>query len=410
MSCPFSLAAPRSAARLSRCILILPWLLLTAQAAAGDLALRKSVSDPTLMPGAAVEFAIRVENLGPGPSASVSVVDPLPAGLSLPDGTAPVTSAGEYDIGTGEWSVGELAEGASAEMRLPALVVADPLPPCIVNRAAVAATTADPVAANDTAAAALRRPDVERCVDLTVELVREVDFFPCDTEVVQLFVRLTNRGTDTAREVRVTLEDSAAPPPGLAFRDAFCQSGSECTVASLPAGRTMLLDLRSQTGIRNREPQEFTAAVAAGSTDPDFEPGQESASLSYVKAPYGNCPEFVDEDTLFDTGGDGMCFIATAAFGSSMHPKVRELRRFRDRVLLTSPRGRALVGLYYRASPPLAAYIAERPRMRAVVRGMLAPVIWSIVHPAAAAAAWGLALAAGLGLALRRSAPGGRRD
>jgi len=50
----------------------------------------------------------------------------------------------------------------------------------------------------------------------------------------------------------------------------------------------------------------------------------------------------------------GGCFVATAAYGSSMEPQVTILRKFRDRYLLPNPLGNALVDFYYKCSPPLA--------------------------------------------------------
>ncbi len=69
----------------------------------------------------------------------------------------------------------------------------------------------------------------------------------------------------------------------------------------------------------------------------------------------------------------GGCFIATAAYGSEMAPEVETLRRFRDGFLLANPVGRSLVAFYYKASPPLADFIATRPFLRAAARFALAP-------------------------------------
>ena len=69
------------------------------------------------------------------------------------------------------------------------------------------------------------------------------------------------------------------------------------------------------------------------------------------------------------------CFIATAAFGSSLEPRVACLREFRDRVLMRSRPGRILVDAYYVYSPPVAALISEHPALRRIVRTALAPVV-----------------------------------
>ncbi len=69
------------------------------------------------------------------------------------------------------------------------------------------------------------------------------------------------------------------------------------------------------------------------------------------------------------------CFIATAAYGTIIHPYVRLLRDFRDRYLLTNHAGRAFVRLYYHYSPPVADYVASHAMSRLVVRILLLPLI-----------------------------------
>ena len=78
-----------------------------------------------------------------------------------------------------------------------------------------------------------------------------------------------------------------------------------------------------------------------------------------------------DCDGLIDEG----CFIATAAFGSLIEPRVVVLREFRDRHLMTSEAGRRFVEFYYTYSPPVAEYIAEKGWLKALVRNLLLPVI-----------------------------------
>jgi len=62
------------------------------------------------------------------------------------------------------------------------------------------------------------------------------------------------------------------------------------------------------------------------------------------------------------------CFIATAVYGSSLAPDVFLLKRYRDKVLLRSPAGRAFVTFYYRVSPPFANLIACSQSLRILVR------------------------------------------
>lgn len=101
------------------------------------------------------------------------------------------------------------------------------------------------------------------------------------------------------------------------------------------------------------------------------------------------------------SGGGGGCFIATAAYGSYLHPKVAELRAFRDHYLMTNAPGRLFVSLYYRFSPPIADVIAEHEWLKACVRLMLVPLVLAVEHPVAALLVVLLFLGAG-GLRLAR--------
>ena len=69
------------------------------------------------------------------------------------------------------------------------------------------------------------------------------------------------------------------------------------------------------------------------------------------------------------------CFIATAAYGTELSPRVGALRRLRDRHLLTHRPGRALVAAYYAVGPHVAAVIRDRPLLRWVVRAALEPLV-----------------------------------
>jgi len=92
------------------------------------------------------------------------------------------------------------------------------------------------------------------------------------------------------------------------------------------------------------------------------------------KVYYGNQVSFWTADA---------CFIATAAYGSIVHPYVRILRDFRDQYLLTNDPGRSFVRLYYQYSPPMADCIANHVVLRQVIRLLLLPLIavsWLILN------------------------------
>lgn len=91
-------------------------------------------------------------------------------------------------------------------------------------------------------------------------------------------------------------------------------------------------------------------------------------------------------------GGGGGCFIATAAYGSPFAWQVHVFKGFRDRALLKSRPGQMAVRLYYRLSPPVAAFIAPNPSLRSGVRLLLAPAAYMIAYPVQSAAISALCL------------------
>ena len=71
------------------------------------------------------------------------------------------------------------------------------------------------------------------------------------------------------------------------------------------------------------------------------------------------------------------CFVATAAFGSSMEPHVQRFRDFRDRVLLQSRFGRVMVAYYYKHGPAWAEWIEKSEWRKTATRALLWPA-WVI--------------------------------
>ncbi|PKN54884.1 MAG: hypothetical protein CVU56_24160 [Deltaproteobacteria bacterium HGW-Deltaproteobacteria-14] len=76
------------------------------------------------------------------------------------------------------------------------------------------------------------------------------------------------------------------------------------------------------------------------------------------------------------TDPGGYCFVATAAWGTPLAGELDTLRRFRDDVLMQSAGGRAFVADYYRWGRFAAAWIADKPALRAVARVLLTPLLW----------------------------------
>nr|NIQ17190.1 hypothetical protein [Candidatus Aenigmarchaeota archaeon] len=90
-----------------------------------------------------------------------------------------------------------------------------------------------------------------------------------------------------------------------------------------------------------------------------------------------------DKSIIANFEKQGLCFIATAAYGSPLHPHVDILRNLRDRYLFHSKVGRLLVEFYYRYSPFAADLIAKHKALKVVVRVSLLPLVafsYSLLH------------------------------
>jgi hypothetical protein len=61
-----------------------------------------------------------------------------------------------------------------------------------------------------------------------------------------------------------------------------------------------------------------------------------------------------------------------------MEPEVVTLKKFRDNILKKSALGRSFIKAYYRYSPPMARYISDKPKLKALVRWCLKPVVRAI--------------------------------
>jgi hypothetical protein len=106
-------------------------------------------------------------------------------------------------------------------------------------------------------------------------------------------------------------------------------------------------------------------------------------SSTYLEDKLKKFGEKVELTIDFDVGKNAtltisvpkICFIATAAYGTPMAEEIQILREFRDEYLLTNPLGQALVGTYYRVSPPIAQFIIEHPSLKPIVRAGLLPIV-----------------------------------
>jgi uncharacterized repeat protein (TIGR01451 family) len=124
----------------------------TAVLAPTDLAI--AVAGPTgaLPAGGLVTYSITVTNQGPGPAATISVLDPLPTGARFSSGSGDGWSCSET---TGTVACDKATLDANAASVLTLVLLAPRTVGTVVNQLTVASVIPDPVAANNTASASV---------------------------------------------------------------------------------------------------------------------------------------------------------------------------------------------------------------------------------------------------------------
>ncbi|MCJ7523017.1 MAG: PKD domain-containing protein, partial [Dehalococcoidia bacterium] len=128
-----------------------------------DLSVTKIVDQAAPHSDHTITYTITLTNNGPDTATNIIVTDSLPTGVSYVSDTP---SQGTYTSSTGLWSVGSLANGASATLNISAHVDAVPHGTVVTNTASVTSLDqTDPVSTNDSASVNITIQNM--CNDLT---------------------------------------------------------------------------------------------------------------------------------------------------------------------------------------------------------------------------------------------------
>jgi uncharacterized repeat protein (TIGR01451 family) len=236
-----------------------------------DLEISKSVDESTPKVGDNVTFTLMVTNNGPSAASGVTVTDLLPSGYSYASNSA----GGAYVPGTGIWTVGSLASGASASLSTTATV--NPTGN-YVNSATVTGNQPDPIAGNNTSTSTTTPVPV---ADLSVTKISNVNNPNVGTNVVFTIVA-TNNGPSTA--TGVTVFDKL--PSGYAYVSnsvggAYVPATGLWTIGTLASGGSATLSITATVlatgGYAN------TAIVSGQEFDPNT--NNNSASSSPLPSP-----------------------------------------------------------------------------------------------------------------------------
>lgn len=331
-----------------------------------------------------IEFTVTARNIGVTSAENIVIVDLLPEELSVPNDSLAFTSIGNYDPTNGEWTIDSLDIGDEAILVIPALVTEINPPDCIANFAS-SNHIRDFNTVNNEAHAVIQANDNRRCVDLGVKFSisnSELFYSGCDANSRYIgSVDVTNYGPDTAHNVVVTVSQEPTLGPHLRFEDINCLNTSrgQCSLPDLASGESISILVTSDL-YKNYHSVEQILSVSAKTNDFDYKLSNNNPSVIGTARGFSNCDllDGIFESTSASSTG---CFIATAAYGTPIHPDIDYLRNFRDKYMMTNRPGRAVVDLYYQYSPALADYITEREWLRTIVRWLLTPIVYMIKLP-----------------------------
>ena len=159
-----------------------------------DLALTKTVNNPTPNVGDTITFTVTLTNAGPVTATSVEVSDLLPAGLSFVFANP---SQGSYDPASGLWDVGSVSAGASQTLLVGATVVS---PKRQKNKAKIShADQVDPHKSNNSASATETPQQADLGLAKTVS-----NPTPNVGDMVAFTITLSNKGPNAATNVQVS--------------------------------------------------------------------------------------------------------------------------------------------------------------------------------------------------------------
>jgi uncharacterized repeat protein (TIGR01451 family) len=237
-----------------------------------DLALAKSVSNPTPNVGDNISYTVTLSNTGPDPATGVQVTDLLPVGLTFVSASP---SQGAYDGGTGLWSLGTVSVGSPQTLVIDATVTS---PNPQTNTATITHTDQyDPETANDTTSIVATPQQANLALAKTVS-----NTSPNVEDTIRYTVTLIDTGPDAATDVRVT----DLLPAGLTFVSATPSQGTYDSgtgrwtlgTVTTTAPQTLVIDAK----VTSPNPQTNTATIVH--TD-QFDPDTNNNTTSTTETP-----------------------------------------------------------------------------------------------------------------------------
>ncbi|MBN1312549.1 MAG: DUF11 domain-containing protein [Anaerolineae bacterium] len=228
-----------------------------------DLAVTKTVDNATPAPGDTIIYTITVINNGGSDTSGVVILDSLPSGVTY----AGHSGDGSYNHTTGEWDVGDLANGQTKTLEITATVDAGTGGTTINNTAYVFATDiTDPVPGNDQADIDIQPGSISMTLTKSVD-VTEVNYGTSPT--VTYTIVATNTSTTDATNVQVTDGFDTNLQSLAIVSGAGCSIGSNTLTCSgaLGAGASETITVTAEvipTAAPGTEIDNVASAIAVG--------------------------------------------------------------------------------------------------------------------------------------------------
>lgn len=218
----------------------------TVTTRSADLSLTNIVDNPTANVGQTVRFTIQVNNAGPDAATGVEVRSLLPTGLTFVEASP---TQGNYNPGTGRWTIGSINPGSGATLLLDA-TIATPGEKSLTAEV-VASDQVDP---NSTPGNNVEEEDDQQTVVVTppvidLSLQMQADKTRVNvSDTINFTLTLANAGPNTATAISIR----NALPEGLDFVSSNASVGSYSpdtslwTLSSLAPGATATLQIAAR--------------------------------------------------------------------------------------------------------------------------------------------------------------------
>jgi len=245
-----------------------------------DLLVTKDVSSHTPLVGNNVIYTVTVTNTGPATATNVQITDLLPLGVTYQSYSA---TQGGYASGSGLWTVGTLANGASATLSITVTVTGAG---AITNTATITAVDQPDPDPGDNSDSVTINP-VTSDADLSV--LKDVsNHTPYEGASINFTVVVTNTGPADATSVQIT--DSL--PAGVTYQSFSATQGVYAsgtgiwTVGTLLDGASATLTITATVNAGTAGSTINNTATVTGASPSDPHTGDNSDTVEFFPTAY----------------------------------------------------------------------------------------------------------------------------